>query len=163
MRPSHRLDSARDLPCANQTVTTSGRTTARQKACAQRDRSCHGRAAEGRRRAHLVEVALGEDQAHVADQRLGNAGPLLVASALAVQADGALHHRVLAHQHHALAMVPQALFRQCTSSAVRTQSGATQAVLSVLREARQTAARARPRAPGGCPGTAWSPRCPRAR
>lgn len=46
----------------------------------------------------LVQVTVGEDQTNVADQVLNQAAPLLAASGLAVQVDGALHHGVLTHQ-----------------------------------------------------------------
>jgi hypothetical protein len=49
---------------------------------------------------HLVEVALGEKDAHVANHVVQQLQPLVVASALAVQADAATHHGVLAHQNH---------------------------------------------------------------
>lgn len=50
--------------------------------------------------ADVRQVTLGEDDAHVADQVLQQDGPLLVTGLLHVQPDGALHHGVLAHQHH---------------------------------------------------------------
>ncbi len=46
----------------------------------------------------VVQVAVGEDDADIADQLVEDAGPLVVARRLAVEADAALHHRVLAHQ-----------------------------------------------------------------
>jgi hypothetical protein len=46
----------------------------------------------------IVQVAVGEDDADVADQLVQDDSPLVVAGGLAVQADGALHHGVLAHE-----------------------------------------------------------------
>lgn len=59
---------------------------------------------------HVCQIGLGEDEADVANQHLQQSGPLLIPSPLAVQADGPLHHGVLAHQHHALPDVAQTLY-----------------------------------------------------
>lgn len=51
---------------------------------------------------HLCQVALGEHKAHVADQLIQDWLPLVVTSLLDVEADGALHHGVLAHEDDGL-------------------------------------------------------------
>eukprot|EP00967_Tisochrysis_lutea_P127803 scaffold217887_cov23-Tisochrysis_lutea.AAC.1 len=47
---------------------------------------------------HVVQVTIGENDAHVVDQVVQDDPPLVVARGLAVHLDGALHHGVLAHQ-----------------------------------------------------------------
>mmetsp|Transcript_11374 Transcript_11374/g.34183 ORF Transcript_11374/g.34183 Transcript_11374/m.34183 type:complete len:380 (-) Transcript_11374:27-1166(-) len=53
--------------------------------------------------AGLVEVTLGEHHADVADQVGQDVGPPIVTGLLHIDADGALHHGVLTHQHRGVA------------------------------------------------------------
>ena len=48
------------------------------------------------------KVTGGEEDTDVADELIKEAGPLVVASGLAVDADGALHHGVLPHEDDGL-------------------------------------------------------------
>ena len=51
---------------------------------------------------YLAEVGLGEHNAHIAHQLVNDGCPCLAFPLLAVHADGALHHGVLAHEDDGL-------------------------------------------------------------
>ena len=52
--------------------------------------------------ANVGELALGEAEANIAHELVEEAFPPLVAGSLNERADSALHHRVLAHEDHAV-------------------------------------------------------------
>ncbi len=59
---------------------------------------------------YLSQVGLGEDEADIADQVIQQGRPLVISGFLTVEADGPLHHGVLAHQHNAVAHIAQTLW-----------------------------------------------------
>jgi len=65
-----------------------------------------------KRESHLTQVGLGEDETHIAHQRVQQIVPGLISSALSIEADGTLHHGVFTHQHNALPHVTQTLCRK---------------------------------------------------